>query len=388
MRSSESGERIFRGCRLVLPDRVIYGTLTTRNGVIASLEEEKEGSDADDAPYLLPGLVELHTDHLEKCIAPRPGISWPLPSAILRYDRELFAAGITTACAAVAVRDIPGRPSPPDRVAAVVEALKTEREAGTLRADHRLHLRCEVTTPSAPDVLHTYLGDPMLSVVSLMDHAPGQRQFVSRERFRAYYGDRYGLRGEELDTYEQELLAEGPEGRAARRRRLADAARAHGIAVASHDDATPEHALEAAREGVTLSEFPTTLAAAEAAKSVGLPILMGAPNIVLNRSHSGNASAREAAAHGFLDLLSSDYAPHSLLEAAFLLHFEEGVPLPAAVAMVTSTPARLIGLTDRGTLVPGLRADLVLVHTSPGRPCAIEAVYAAGENGTRNLILS
>jgi alpha-D-ribose 1-methylphosphonate 5-triphosphate diphosphatase len=152
----------------------------------------------------------------------------------------------------------------------------------------------------------------------------------------------------------------------------------HSAVRASHDDTTPEHIAEARASGCTIAEFPTTIAAAEAAHAAGMGIVMGAPNLVMGGSHSGNVSAAELVQHGLLDVFSSDYVPASLLHAAFLLHEGFGIPMPDAIAPVTRTPADLIGLHDRGRIAPGLRADLVRAREVGTTPTVV-AVWREGQ---------
>ena len=148
--------------------------------------------------------------------------------------------------------------------------------------------------------------------------------------------------------------------------------------LASHDDTTEEHIAEAAADGVTISEFPTTALAARLARSAGMQVVMGAPNVVLGGSHSGNVSARDLIAAGLVDGLASDYVPASLIQACLLLHDEMGVAMPAAVAAVTRKPAAMAGLADRGEIAPGLRADLVWVKAYEHMP-VVQGVWRAGQ---------
>lgn len=371
-------EQVFTNFRLILEGEELSGTLVVRDGYIADIQPGNVSSGENgNGAYLLPGLVELHTDHLEACLAPRPSVRWPLDSALEWYDRTLLAAGITTACAAIALRDVPGQPMDRGAISETIAAFTEGITQGTLQVDHRLNLRCELATQTAAEALADHLDNPFLAVISLMDHTPGQRQFREVEKFRAYYRNRYRLSENELDQYQQELLSVDRAALTQHQQQIAAMAHSRSLCLSSHDDATPEHIAEAVRDGVTVAEFPTTLEAAQEAHNHGLKILMGAPNVVLNRSHSNNLSAREAAAKGLLDILSSDYAPQSLLSAVFLLR-SVGMSLPAAIRTVTTTPAEAISLSEsRGSLGIGKRADLLVVQESAGAP-HITAVYVAG----------
>lgn len=223
--------------------------------------------------------------------------------------------------------------------------------------------------------------DAHVRMVSLMDHTPGQRQFTALSKYREYYQGKYGLTDAEMDAFTARQIDSQLRFSAGNRRAIVAMSRERGLALASHDDATPEHVAEAVSEGVTMAEFPTTLLAARAAHEQGLGVLMGAPNVVRGESHSGNISALELARAGVLDCLSSDYVPSSMLLATFVLPGQAGWSLPRAVASVSSTPARMAMLEDRGEIAAGLRADLIRVHESHGVPVVVEAL----RGGTRIL---
>jgi alpha-D-ribose 1-methylphosphonate 5-triphosphate diphosphatase len=372
-------ELVFTNYRLVLESEVLTGTLIVRDGVIVEIQpgvvrtgEEGEGD------FLLPGFVELHTDNWEHCLSPRPGVHWNLPSALQWHERDLIGAGITTACTAIALRDVPGQPIDAEQIAAQIAAISEGTQSGFLQLDHRFNLRCELASLRAGAVLETHLTHPRLAVISMMDHTPGQRQFQTVEDFRTYYRSRYRLSENELDQYQNQLQSVDSTAVQQHRLQIAEMARSHRVCLSTHDDATPEHITEAVADGAKVAEFPTTLRAAQEAHRHGLQVLMGAPNVVRNRSHSGNLSARQASTEGVLDILSSDYAPPSLLEAAFLLHREEGLPLPDAVRRVSLAPAEAIGLgADRGSLQVGKRADFIVVRPFANLP-RLQSVWITG----------
>jgi len=211
-----------------------------------------------------------------------------------------------------------------------------------------------------------------------MDHTPGQRQWRDMAKYRRYTERNGRLADLQFDRLLVTLREDHEAYAAAHRRHIIDLARARGIPLASHDDTEPAHVHEAHAEGLALSEFPTTVAAAEAARAAGLGIIMGAPNLVLGGSHSGNVAAGDLAERGLLDLLSSDYVPASLLQGAFRLHERHGWTLPAAVAAVSRAPARAVGFADRGELAVGQRADLVRVTQPPGAPPVVRASWLQG----------
>ncbi|WP_234703818.1 alpha-D-ribose 1-methylphosphonate 5-triphosphate diphosphatase [Rhodospirillum centenum] len=373
-----SDTMILGNARLVLADAVVPGSVAVAGGTIAAIDGDRRpppGALDLEGDLLLPGLVEIHTDNLEKHLTPRPGVVWPAFSAVLAHDAQVAAAGITTVLDALCIGAGPGRDWA-GIAAAAIPGLAAAREAGHLRAEHLLHLRCEVTDPDLPALFEAHAGDPSVRLVSVMDHTPGQRQFTDLTKFRRYQ-EAFGASAAEVDAAIDQSRERQARHAARHRALLADACRARGIPVASHDDETPEHVAEAKALGFVISEFPTTAAAAAAAREHGMLTVLGAPNVVRGQSHSGNVSALELARAGLLDMLSSDYMPASLMQAVFRLSGDRVIALPAAVAMVSRTPARALGLDDRGEIAPGLRADLVQVRETDHGP-VVRRVWRGG----------
>tara|TARA_R110002020_G_scaffold47707_36_gene135917 strand:+ start:408 stop:1544 length:1137 start_codon:yes stop_codon:yes gene_type:complete len=373
-------ESTFRNARIVLADSVIEGSLSLGGGAIAALASGPSAIGEDmDGDYLIPGLVELHTDHLENHYRPRPGVFWDPMAALHAHDVQIAGSGITTVFDAVRIGSDLDLPDMFGHAQAMVQAVRTARDAGWLRADHLIHLRCEL--PSA-DVVEHFDGlctDPTTRLISLMDHTPGQRQFTSLDAYKLFYAKQLGVTPEETERYLAAALAQHERYAGPNRRLLVARARELGLAMASHDDATLAHVEEGIEDGVAIAEFPTTLEAAAAAHDGGLAILMGAPNIVRGKSHSGNISATDLVGAGLLDILSSDYVPYALLQAAFILpHRVDGFALPAALATVTRNPAHAAGLTDRGEIAIGKRADLVRVQVIDGLPM-VRGVWRQGK---------
>lgn len=377
-------ELVLTHARVVAGNTVFEGTVVVRDGTITAVDtgpSQVAGAESLNGDFLLPGMVELHTDNLERHFEPRPGVLWPSAmAAVLAHDAQMITAGITTVLDAICVGEYREGGKRRYILAESVAAIKHARTIGLLRADHAVHLRCEVTDACVLEMFEPYADDPLVRLVSVMDHTPGQRQWRSLAKYREYF------RGEgRSDSDVDAMLAEGESLQAeyAARHRLAlvEQCRSRGLVMASHDDETEEHVREAAADGMTVSEFPTTLAAAAEARRHGMMVVMGAPNIVRGRSHSGNVSASALAGAGLLDALSSDYVPASLLHGAFLLHAGQALPLPAAIALVTANPATLLGLTDRGRIGVGLRADLIRVRLADGLP----VVRAAWRGGRRML---
>jgi len=373
-------ELVLANARLVMRDEVVPGSVRIAAGRIVDVDPGcavvSPGTDLE-SDFLIPGIVELHTDVLEKHAFPRPGARWPAVAAVVAHDAQLIAAGITTVLDSLAVGYVyDGGQRARDPVA-LVGAIRGARERGLLKADHLLHLRCEVSTEHVVGDFAPHTADPLLRLVSVMDHAPGQRQFTDVSKYREYNQGKYGLSDAQMDALIEKRIADrdryGDAHRAAILR-LCDSGR---LPLASHDDATTGHVEEAAKAGMVIAEFPTTLEAARAARAYGLAVVGGAPNLVMGGSHSGNISAAELAAQRLLDILSSDYVPASALHGAFLLHRRHGWPLSDAIACVTSTPAERIGLDDRGEIAPGRRADLVRVRLVDDLPLVV-AVWRDG----------
>lgn len=375
-----SEETVFTNARIVLEDRAVEGSLSVSGGRIAALDSGPSalrGALDLEGDYLLPGLIELHTDNLEKHFSPRPGVRWPALPAVLGHDAQVAAAGITTVYDAVYLGDSADGSPRAENLEGIVRSVTAAAERGTLRAEHRLHLRCEVSERACLEHYQAHAHNPLVHLVSVMDHTPGQRQFASFEIYRAFYQKQHGLDDAQFEALNERRLKAHLEWSAPNRRAVVALSRERGHRLASHDDATLEHIAEAAADGVVIAEFPTTVEAARAAREAGLAVLMGAPNLILGGSHTGNAAALDLVRLGLLDILSSDYVPGALIEAAFRLPREVGIALPAALATVTANPARAMGLADRGRIAPGLNADLVRVREIDALP-VVRGVWRRG----------
>lgn len=360
----------FRNARIVLAGEVITGSLAIGDGVITAVDSGAAASGEDlDGDYLIAGLVELHTDHLESHYRPRPGVFWDAMAALHAHDVQIIGSGITTVFDAVRIGSDPDLANMGEHVERLTGAIDAGRNDGWLRAEHFVHLRCELPAHDVIPQFEAHAAHHHTRLASVMDHTPGQRQFRSLDDYRRFYKDKMGRSQAELDAYLDARQAEHDRYSAPNRAHIIARARELGLPVASHDDTTLLHVEEAVQDGVAISEFPTTLEAAAAAHDAGLAILMGAPNVVRGKSHSGNISATDLVRAGLLDILSSDYVPFALLQAAFVLPQRvDGLALPEALATVTSNPARAAGLDDRGEIAAGKRADLVRVKVVGGLP--------------------
>lgn len=381
MRGFMSGRLTFENARIVTADAVVEGGLITDRGVIQ--ETTPKGQTVPDAidldgDYLMPGLVELHTDNLERQFQPRPGVRWPPDAAMLAHDQQVCSAGITTVCDAVAVGFHEGKRERTEFLQRSIDALAHANEAGALKADHHLHLRCEITSPHVVEMFEPLKDHASLRVVSFMDHTPGQRQWHDLGKYRAFHSAGGSRSEAELDALIEKRLAEQQRYGAEHRRALRSRIDGLSVTLASHDDTTVEHVEEAARDGMTISEFPTTMDAAVAAHRHGMKNIMGAPNLIIGRSHSGNVAAIDLARSGHLDALSSDYVPASLLHAVFRLMEQADLTMQEATAKVSLNPAVMAGFNDRGEIAPGKRADLLRVRLVGDTP-SIMAVWRQGE---------
>lgn len=373
-------ETVFTNARLVLEDQVVFGSLVVRDGVIAEISDQRTATGVDmDGDYLTPGLVELHTDHLEAHYSPRPGVRWNAVSAIQSHDAQIASSGITTVFDCLRLGSDEDDGFKVGEMRAIADALASAREENRLRADHLIHLRCEVSAADVLDHFADFRTDGQVRLASLMDHAPGQRQFQTMEQYTLYYKTKRGLSDEAFAHFVNRRVEASARYSETHRKALAEACTERGITIASHDDATLDHVEEAAGFGVRLAEFPTSIEAAQASHDAGMSVLMGAPNVVRGGSHSGNIAAADLARQGVLDVLSSDYVPFSLIHAPFVLADEiDGLDLPAAIRLVTATPAKTVGLDDRGSLAVGKRADLVRVRRETGVP-VVRSVWRQGE---------
>jgi alpha-D-ribose 1-methylphosphonate 5-triphosphate diphosphatase len=368
-------ETIIGNARVVLADRVIdHGWIALANGRVAEIGEGNAPAGSEDAggDLVMPGLIELHTDHLEAHHQPRPKVFWNPVAAVVSYDGQLATSGITTVLDSLRV----GRDDETEE-GVLARAITSARDAGLLRADHFLHLRCEIPMPNVIDEMQALIGRPDVRLMSLMDHTPGQRQFRDEGKLRDYYRGKGGKSDAELDVMFARRTAFQKAHAATNLREIVAQAQAHEIPLASHDDTTDENVSDAIRDRVSVAEFPTTMEAAHALHQAGIAILMGAPNVVRGGSHSGNIAAVDLAREGLLDILSSDYVPSSLLMGALHLPQVSAIDLAAAVRTVTKAPAEAVGLDDRGEIAVGKRADVIRVHIARDIP-VVRSVWREG----------
>src|SRR5262245_45903648 len=276
-------ESVLGNARIVTAKEVIEGAVLLRDGMIADITRGAVASiDADlDGAHLMPGLVELHTDHLESHYRPRPGVAWPAVGALLAHDAQIAAAGITTVFDALRAGTFDTEDGALRRAnGELCQAVGAVRANDMLRADHRIHLRCELPCADTFDTAEELVAEGLVDLLSVMDHTPGERQFVSLDKFREYYLGKNIMTPERLEVFITERRELNILHSDRNRRAIVNLALANSLKLASHDDATLEHVAEAVADGVAISEFPTTTEAARAAHTGGLSVLMGAPNLV------------------------------------------------------------------------------------------------------------
>lgn len=369
-----------KNAKLILADSEMTGALNVKDGIIADMASASDTGLDFEGDYLVPGLVELHTDHLESHYRPRPGVFWEPMAALHAHDAQVTSSGITTVFDAVRIGSDTDMKNMGEHVDVLVAAITKAKAEKRLRSDHLIHLRCELSSHDALEQFEQYSQNELVKLASLMDHTPGQRQFMKLEQYYLYYQGKTGMSDADMETFISARIAEHEKYSEPNRHAIVKRGHEIGLALASHDDATAEHVDEAKRDGVAIAEFPTTIEAAKASRDANLAILMGAPNVVRGKSHSGNISATDLAKEDLLDVLSSDYVPFSLMQGAFkLAENVEHITLPDAIAKVSRNPARAAGLADRGELANGKKADFARVHLPDDGVPIVRAVWRDGQ---------
>ena len=373
-------EFAFRNATVVTGDDAFLGSVRVVDGKIAAIDRGACGTGEDlDGDVLMPGVIDLHTDNLEKHFFPRPNIDWDPVSAAVTHDGCCLSVGVTTVFDSLSIGSFNAAASRNhDNLTRLADGLFAAREAGMLKGDHRLHWRCETTADDLPDRLEALASNPLTSLFSLMDHTPGQRQYRDLEKHMAGWRAN-GMTAQATETRMAEIRERQSRNATRQRKLVAGLADERGVPLASHDDETIAHIDEAADLGATVAEFPVTLEAARRAKARGMIVVMGGPNLIRGGSYSGNVPAADLAHADLLDAFASDYVPRSLIECAFAMtNGQFGWSLAKAAALVTATPAKAARLEDRGVIETGRRADLVRVRVSGGLP-VIRSVWVEGE---------
>jgi alpha-D-ribose 1-methylphosphonate 5-triphosphate diphosphatase len=365
------------GGRALLGGEIVETSLRVSDGEIRAVGADSERSSLGlDARGLLvlPGIVDLHGDAFERQMMPRPGVDFPVDVALIDSDRQAIGNGITTVYHAATWSWEPGLRSG-ENARRLLEAIESLRPQ--LAADTRFHLRHETYNLDAEAEIIRWLSCGRIDLLAFNDHMASIVANITRPRKRAQMVERCGLSNEEFDRLVARVAARAHDVPASIAR-LADAARNAGVQMLSHDDSSPGMRVAFRAMGVGIAEFPINEETARAAAEAGDAIVFGAPNVVRGGSHTGWTKAADMIAKGLCSILASDYYYPAQLLAAFRLAADGVLPLPQAWNLISAAPARAAGLSDRGVLAEGYRADIILVDDAlPLRP-RIVAVVASG----------
>jgi len=375
-----------QGAHVLTPSGdLVDSPVTIEDGTILGVGADQGGKELDASNLLLlPGIVDLHGDAFERQLMPRPQVHFPTDVALVDTDRQMLANGITTALHGLTWSWEPGLRG---REAALSFLDTLERLRPVLGCDSRVHLRHEVYNIDAADEIEEWLGLGRLHLLAFNDHLPMFLRRVEQPTKLAQYAERAHMSLEDFVALVHRVAERQPLVDATNRR-LAASARQHGIALASHDDESPEMRQHFHQMGCSLCEFPLTRPTAEMAHHMGDGVIMGAPNVVRGGSHiEGGMRAADMAAAGLVDVLTSDYYYPALVHAPFRLVRDGLLPLARAWSLVSTNPAKLAGFTDRGSIAVGQRADLVLVDASTPTLPRIVATLVDGRmvHATRDL---
>ena len=374
---------ILTNARIILEKEIVDGTLVFDETGLTSVDQGRSrapGALDAEGDFVAPGLIEMHTDNLEKHYIPRPNVVWPNAlAAALAHDAQMAAAGVTTVYDALCAGYERGtKVSRADAFLKLFQSIEEGVGKRLFRIDHKLHLRCELSGADLVATIAPHVANPLVRLASLMDHTPGQRQWRDFASFKTYSMGNSGMSEAEFAAHVKERIATGGGNAARNWPVVVDMFRARGVPLATHDDTTVEHVEAGLASGAVISEFPTTIEAATAAKARGLATVAGAPNVVRGGSHSGGVSVTALAERGVLDGLSSDYVPSSLLQAVQKLNADSGIALPDAMGMVTWKIADMLDLDDRGRLQPGLRADVLRFRFAGATP-VVRGLWSDGQ---------
>lgn len=372
-------ETILTNALLVLPDEVLPGTLVVREGRIVEVQpgrSQASGAIDMDGDHLMPGVIDVHTDNLERQVQPRATARWPSRSAFMAHDAQTAAAGVTTVLDALCLGDLGFDAQRTETFLDGVRDLDALAPTGLLKSEHFLHLRCELPAADLMPLLDTVADHPAVRMVSLMDHSPGVGQYVDVERYRAMRAKALPI--EEVERRIDHLLAQRERLLGPQRRALLERFAGRDLPLASHDDWREDEIAQNEADGIMISEFPVSMLAAEAARRHGMQIIAGAPNLVRGGSHSGNVAASDLVRGGLVDVFASDYVPPAMIEAVWRAAAETGISLPRAIATITDAPARMLKMDDRGRIEAGRRADLVRIRPLGDMP-VVRSVWRTGE---------
>ncbi|MCL2807989.1 MAG: alpha-D-ribose 1-methylphosphonate 5-triphosphate diphosphatase [Coriobacteriia bacterium] len=368
--------------RIITPESIVQDKVLLIEGErIVGLGESAEGAsmvvDAH-GRYVMPGIIDMHSDKIEQYIQPRPTSQLDFEFALKTCERDLLGAGITTMYHSLSLykNDIFGK--------SLLKTKETVQKLADLIATihtryhlihHRFHLRIEIDNLEAFDIVQAMLEQDVVHLISFMDHTPGQGQYRDLEVYQnavmKYNGGEVNDAGfESIMQYHKckDTLSFG------QMKQLAALAHKKGIAVASHDDDSLDKLALNKELGVCISEFPISLEVAQGAKEYGFYTVVGSANILRGCSHSGNLSAAEAILNDCGDIICSDYYPAASLQSVFYMNENHGVPLPDMVRRVSLNPAKALGTAkDYGSIEAGKKADILIVELLDGYPVITHA---------------
>jgi alpha-D-ribose 1-methylphosphonate 5-triphosphate diphosphatase len=356
-------QTIIRSTNVLINGEFTSADIVIQGDIITSVSKYKSIDVAIDLGNrrVVPGFVDLHGDAIEKELEPRPGARFPTSMAVVELDKKLSMAGVTTMYHAVGFNDeelSKGRDTEQSRelIEEIYEANKSH-----LGVDNLVHARFEITSESSLETIKKLISTKKVDMLSIMDHSPGQGQFKTLEAWKKYHLSAYTIDEEDVEEYIEKKLSKDKVGIV---EDLVKFGLEHNIPVLSHDDDCEDKLNTLKALGVTFSEFPLSIKVAQKAKSMGISTGMGAPNVVRGGSQSGNIAAKELIAQGVCDYLCSDYHPASLLMSPYRLKEDVNLPLEKGFAMISSTPAKLANLKDRGEIKEGKLADIVVIDES------------------------
>ncbi|TEB14877.1 Alpha-D-ribose 1-methylphosphonate 5-triphosphate diphosphatase [Pelotomaculum sp. FP] len=354
---------------IILPEKIIRGYILIDGNRISEVEEsglarvyahpDVRMIDAEGC-YVMPGLIDMHCDAIEKEMQPRPNTMFPINMAFYELEKKLVVSGITTMYHSLCLSDEWGVRDK-DMVLGIISSINRLKKTRTM-LNHKIHIRYELTFLEGISILESMIREKNIDFISFMDHTPGQGQFRDAETLKSFTMQMYGREEKEVEASLDKTIEYQTMINWSRLVGLAKLARTKGIRLASHDDDTKEKIeMLLACEGV-VSEFPINLDTALYARSKGVQVCVGAPNIIRGKSHSNNMRAIDAITSHAADIVCSDYLPSAMLPAIFHLT-GKGVKLTESVKMATLNPAMALGIEQEvGTVEVGKYADLIIVE--------------------------
>ena len=361
--------------QIILPDKVVRGHILIEGHKISEVAENSFPSvkcysdttviDAEGC-YVMPGMIDLHSDAIEKEIQPRPNTLFPINMSFYELEKKLAVSGITTMYHSLSLSDEWGVRNT-DMVINIINSINRLKQTRSM-INHKIHLRYELTFLTGVSVLEGLIRDKSIDFMSYMDHTPGQGQFKDAEALKDFTIQSYGKNEREVEDSMDKIIENQARIDWLKLISLAKIAKSKGIRLASHDDDTRGKIDKLLAYEGTVSEFPINLETAVYARSKGIHVCVGAPNIIRGKSHSNNMKAIDAITNNAADIVCSDYLPSAMLPAVFHLT-KEGINLTEAVKMVTLNPAKALGIdSEVGTVEVGKCADLIFVEMHQDYP--------------------